>query len=155
MQDYRGGPYYVVAACIGTGLILSAFFLRETRPQIIDFKISQSIYTNTAKASHMQNKEETNVYENRIENKMENEDRNKSENRVESGVENGGGNDSESVEILRPEEIDESVQPLLIRPKATISWPSGRKRDIHVFHMAFVETSFLNVSLVTICFAGV
>jgi hypothetical protein len=54
-----------------------------------------------------------------------------------------------------PEEESPDAQSLLYKPaRAQVTWPSGRNRSVHVLHMAFVETSFLNISLMSICFAG-
>jgi hypothetical protein len=58
-----------------------------------------------------------------------------------------------SVDIT-PEESPEARSLLYIPARATVTWPSGKNRSVHVLHMAFVETSFLNISLMSICFAG-
>ena len=36
----------------------------------------------------------------------------------------------------------------------TLQWPSGRRTEVKVWRSAFVYTSFLNKSLVAVCFAG-
>lgn len=56
--------------------------------------------------------------------------------------------------VATSEESSEDRSLLYIPARATVIWPSGRKRSVHVLHMAFVETSFLNISLMSICFAG-
>jgi MFS family permease len=54
-------------------------------------------------------------------------------------------------EAMRTRRQDDEV---LKNRETSLMWPSGRDSKIDVARSAFVYTSFINVSLVTICFSG-
>jgi len=63
----------------------------------------------------------------------------------------------ESKPIAVQEEADRTQRALTdidSQKSTSLVWPSGRKSDIHVAKSAFIYTSFVNKSLMTICFAG-
>jgi len=63
----------------------------------------------------------------------------------------------ESKPIAVQEEADRTQRSLTdvgAQTGTSLVWPSGRQSDIHVAKSAFIYTSFVNTSLMTICFAG-
>lgn len=87
----RRENYYVVLAIIGSSIVISTLFLKESKPLAVD---EESKITGRSK-----------------------------------------------------ETIEKSKETSLV-------WPSGRKTQVEVARSAFIYTSFINMSLVSICFAG-